>query len=602
MKIYFLAILFCIATLAFAQETAPLHTKILKAQTLLQTSKAEKGIALLKKHFAKTKDPAAATTLVDYYFNNNQLGNALEWAKTANLQSSNQLKDVQLYAKMLISQGQIQQALTHCLNYASTTGDAKGVYDIAYACEAMIKANEQSVLYNVFPLEFNTKGDIVNVTNYRNQYAISSNAYSEHGKFDFLMLEPYYNKWREPYIMLKKPNKTNQTSISYTLNGNHLYFSEYALISEKEKKKLGELPPQFTIYSAINKGNVWVDVQKLSFQKEGFSYKDPAIHPKGEMLVFSANLEDKSQYDLYFTTKEGSVWSKPKKLTALNTESNEVKPYFKNDGSLYFASDNPLGFGGYDIYKTTLENDIWLKPDILPMPLNSEYDDVGIAFHYEQPGGFIISNRVGSKGGFDLYGFEDFNLTLSVSVVDQSSGTVLPNAEIKLIKGDNIVAQKRADKSGSASFNVTPNLKYTIIANKSGFESNSKAILEKQRSDGEIFYLNIPLKAAPKTKAAEKYANQDFIDFEAQFVNNNDAPIAHTSVKIVNQKTGRMKVVQTDKEGRIELSLYLGNKYKFLIEYDGDLHEKHFSTENMEASLQNVLFILNNNEGKSLID
>ena len=45
----------------------------------------------------------------------------------------------------------------------------------------------------------------------------------------------------------------------------------------------------------------------------------------------------------------------------INTDGKEVFPYIDKEGTLYFASDNPSGMGGLDLYKSKGSKNKWSK-------------------------------------------------------------------------------------------------------------------------------------------------------------------------------------------------------------------------------------------------
>jgi len=74
----------------------------------------------------------------------------------------------------------------------------------------------------------------------------------------------------------------------------------------------------------------------------------------------------------------GNSWSVPEELSSLNTDGNEILPYFDPiEEDLYFASDGDFGIGGYDLYRSHYdsERDRWAEPMNLGFPVNSAMDD-----------------------------------------------------------------------------------------------------------------------------------------------------------------------------------------------------------------------------------
>lgn len=74
----------------------------------------------------------------------------------------------------------------------------------------------------------------------------------------------------------------------------------------------------------------------------------------------------------------GKSWGIPEEVTALNTEGNEILPYFDPiEDDLYFASDGYLGVGGFDLYRSHYdrERDQWTEAMNLGFPVNSAMDE-----------------------------------------------------------------------------------------------------------------------------------------------------------------------------------------------------------------------------------
>ncbi len=74
----------------------------------------------------------------------------------------------------------------------------------------------------------------------------------------------------------------------------------------------------------------------------------------------------------------GKSWTAPEEVDALNTEGNEILPYFDPiEEDLYFASDGYLGIGGFDLYRSHYdsERDQWSEPMNLGFPVNSAMDE-----------------------------------------------------------------------------------------------------------------------------------------------------------------------------------------------------------------------------------
>ncbi|WP_281615570.1 OmpA family protein [Flammeovirga sp. SubArs3] len=127
--------------------------------------------------------------------------------------------------------------------------------------------------------------------------------------------------------------------------------------------------------------------------------------PDGKGFYFSAKRDKKQKhYDLYYTTREGKKWKTPQPLSTINSSFDEIAPYFSNNGdTLFFASNSEKSIGGYDIFYSVLKNNNWSSPQTLPAPINSPFDEVFYSADTTGETVYISSNRIGGKGGYDIY-------------------------------------------------------------------------------------------------------------------------------------------------------------------------------------------------------
>jgi outer membrane protein OmpA-like peptidoglycan-associated protein len=112
-------------------------------------------------------------------------------------------------------------------------------------------------------------------------------------------------------------------------------------------------------------------------------------------------------HDIYVST-----WDEKKKRwgegvnmgPTINTEYDETGAFIHPDGkTLYFASKGHENMGGYDIFVSTLENGVWTKPRNLGYPINTPDDDVHFVISGSGRRGYYASFRPDGKGEKDIY-------------------------------------------------------------------------------------------------------------------------------------------------------------------------------------------------------
>jgi outer membrane protein OmpA-like peptidoglycan-associated protein len=171
----------------------------------------------------------------------------------------------------------------------------------------------------------------------------------------------------------------------------------------------------------------------FSINNDHYSVMHPTISNDGKKIFFASNMPGGyGGLDLYYCeilgVQEKKIDGKLKKSNKLsdpinlgksiNTEGNEVFPYFMNDNILFYSSDGRIGLGGLDIFMANNYLDTsQLEIDNVGKPFNSPKDDFSFFISQDIKFGFLSSNRPGGKGDDDIYCFK-FNLSISEGTDD----------------------------------------------------------------------------------------------------------------------------------------------------------------------------------------
>ncbi|MEI6123289.1 MAG: OmpA family protein [Bacteroidota bacterium] len=110
--------------------------------------------------------------------------------------------------------------------------------------------------------------------------------------------------------------------------------------------------------------------------------------------------------DVYMSHLKGSTWTSPKRLNSnINTKYHESSASISYDGkTLYFVSDKPGGFGGRDIYYSTLDKKgNWIKAVNIGSAINTPYDEEGVFIHPDGKTLYFSSKGHNSMGGYDIF-------------------------------------------------------------------------------------------------------------------------------------------------------------------------------------------------------
>ena len=148
----------------------------------------------------------------------------------------------------------------------------------------------------------------------------------------------------------------------------------------------------------------WSEPVLVMLGDTAFNYLYPAISSDGLTLYFTSDMPGGfGGYDLWRATRKSTAddFGRPVNLTSIiNTPGREVMPVLRNDSLLYFSSDGHPGIGGQDLFSARLNpNGKWSTPSNMGVPINSSYDEMSIVF-YPDPEtssvverGYFSSNR-----------------------------------------------------------------------------------------------------------------------------------------------------------------------------------------------------------------
>ena len=316
------------------------------------------------------------------------------------------------------------------------------------------------------------------------------------------------DNWAEPTPLPAVINTDDNEGAS-TLNAkaDELYFTRCPRV---KKENAG-----CDILYAKRQGSNWQAPESL-LKKEGqdsLNHGHPALTPDGKSIVFASDMPGgKGGKDLWMITydKRAKEWSKPVNLgSKINTSGNDMFPFIKRDGTLYFSSDGHLGMGGLDLYSAeALELKVWGNVQNLGYPVNSSADDFSVIFERsKEDKGFFTSNRAGGKGQDDIYSFRLPPIEFSLECVVKNKTTLepVPGAKLKLIGSDGSLVELTTDGSGKVLFEevsgkryLLKETNYTLEASKDEFLKDESKLTTVGYTESKKFYQEFFIQPATK--------------------------------------------------------------------------------------------------------
>ncbi len=488
--IFTLVLLLPVALSAQKQKTE-------RAYSAYQAGSYYDAIDLFKDVYSKTRDKQAKAEMVfmvsECYRLINDPKNAELWYKRA-VRSAFPRPEAQYWlAESTKKLGRYPQAIEEFRKYRQLVpGDPRTEQQIR-ACELAIEWQASPESYNVEELkEVNSRNSDFSPAFGRDDNGLlwftssrdDAQGNKEHGATGQSFSDIFETrldkkaKWSTPVPVDFLNSEFEDGTPSFSSDFTEVYFTRCEA-GKRESKGC-------VIMYSTREGTRWSNPVKLELLADSLVAAHPSVSPDGQTLYFVSDMPGGlGGKDLYRSTRTspGSPWSRPENLgTDINTRGNELFPFIREDGTLYFASDGHIGMGGLDIFRATPQaGDSWIVNNMRP-PINSPADDFGITFEKGAEKGIFSSSRKG-RGVDDLYTFEMPPLLFSITglVKDEKSGLPVQGATVQLIASDGANMQTETGNAGDFKFSLRPEVDYIFLASMRGF-LNGK---EKETTRGQ---------------------------------------------------------------------------------------------------------------------
>ena len=545
---------------------------------LVAKGEIDKVIEFYKTRYDSDKrDPQDAFRIAELYVKKKEYATALSWYdKESQLVYSSKI-NLFNYATTNRLMGEYQKALDAYLMYAALTGDVNKVMDLANQCERVIRSSALAYNYKLENYTYNTADNEAYIAVLRTNpvYITTKNNITPEDRTtnEIQQIVRAYENFAPPVkaYMNNVPNMTI-TGLSYTQDGNNVVFSaiDEKSASKKHKSKLEK------IYIADNLGGNFLNVKLLPIDVDGYSLKNPSFNKNGTTIYFSSNMPGGfGGYDIWQTTLKNNAWSTPKNLGKLvNSSADEINPFMPQDGAdniLYYSSNREGGFGGFDIYSVIKTAAIWEGAVLQPAPINSAGDDNSIIYDNETKTGYFTSNRSGGKGNFDVYRYTPFNLQLIVAAKDTFSEKPIDYALVQVIDAGDKLFEGVTNENGISAFQINKNKNYTLKVSKDAYRPALIKVNSFGKANGDSIFIDVPLKPDSQfssTKGASNTISLDnYIVFTGKVISAaTNKPAKNTKMRMVNYTTQKLREVDIDSTGRFEIKLLLNNNYKVIFE------------------------------------
>ncbi|MES2627712.1 MAG: carboxypeptidase regulatory-like domain-containing protein [Bacteroidota bacterium] len=518
--------------------------------------------------------------------------NAEVWYAQAVQLRSRKPIEVYYYAQALKSNEKYPEANNWMRLYNEMVPeDTRGVMHVT-AGDYVTKNSPVVQAYKVSPLTINTPGSDFGATFFMNESLVFASTddrnpavkreYSWRG-------QPYLDLFiadrvagggvTTPQSFSKALNtKFHEGPLSFTKDGLQVYFTSNNYSYRKGKAKKSKTGvTNLKVYRATLAGNDFVNIEELPFNSDEFSVCSPSLSKDGTRLYFSSDMPGGyGGYDLYMVEIDKGFFGRPQNLGQdINTEGNENYPFIHESNTLYFASDGYTGLGGYDVYSAKLRKGLFKEKTNLGKPVNSPKDDFCFIIDSAMTSGYFSSNRDGGTGEDDIYAFlyempsEVYSLT--GNVYDENEFSV--RDVVVFIKDETTgttLGKAVTDRDGFFSFNVSRYGKYKVVTQSAQYLPSTTDVPIVPSGDVKSLKINLERGIYSVFGTVR--------DSETNF------PLSDSKITIVKVSSMGEQTYSTRPDGKFEFQLEPNSTYRFIASRNGYLNNvTSFSTISRES-------------------
>ena len=269
------------------------------------------------------------------------------------------------------------------------------------------------------------------------------------------------------------------------------------------------------LYSASQSRGSFSEPVRVNVVGDSIVAAHPALNEDESFLYFVSDMDGGfGGKDIWVAEKSGGSFASPVNLgEAINTPGDEMFPYVRDNGELYFASNYHPGMGGFDLFMAVKDEDGNWKIENMGSPINSPLDDFGIAYVKGEDKGMFTSNRKGSRGD-DIYSFlvPPKIYEVEADVFDKENNNHIDGATVRIIGTDGTNMKMRT-QNGKFKMKLKPETEYVFAAFKDGYLRDKASASTIGLADSKDFTFQLYLTPTDSPIKVDNI-NYEFASFE----------------------------------------------------------------------------------------
>ncbi|MFT6715722.1 MAG: outer membrane protein OmpA-like peptidoglycan-associated protein [Saprospiraceae bacterium] len=392
--------------------------------------------------------------------------------------------------------------------------------------------------------------------------------------FDYLFYEDIYiseksdgGKWKSPKKISDNINSSgHEASIGLSVDGQQLL-----IYSSQED-------PDGDIYLSTLDGDVWSRPIPFLQINSKSAETHACFNVDGTAVFFTSNREEDNYggFDIYKINKlPDGTWSLPINLgPTINTKYDETAPFIHPDGvTLYFSSNGHKTMGGYDIFKSTINQETysWTNPENIGYPINTTGDDVFYVTSVDGNRAYYASEKSDGQGEKDLYIITSLDkkkkskaLTVMTGVFSMGNNEEIPEDAQITVKdaesGEILGIYRPNAKTGKYLFILPPGKTYDVSYEVEGYLFKSENLIVPTSSS--FAQINKEINLAPIKANESIVLNNVFFQYDSDKIIKESLPDLEKLAKLLNKNKSIIIEISghTDSKGKDAYNLRLSEK------------------------------------------
>lgn len=301
-------------------------------------------------------------------------------------------------------------------------------------------------------------------------------------------------RWLKPAMLRDSVlSSKSEGGLCFSADGGTLYFTSSRIV-DGSNRGTRIYKAKRTVEEKTGKKS-WGQLSGSGICSDSVSVGHPALTPDGSRMYFATDRlpGGKGGKDIWYAEWEDGKWGEPQNAgDPVNTEKDELFPYVRDNGDLYFASDGHGGFGGLDLY-CVRETEEGRKLIHLPAPLNSFGDDFGIAFRTGKEEGFLTSSRSGRSDNIYSFTFVPQRLRVRLLARNNTTEAPIPGVEVTVTCDDGNVYYLQTDTAGIAEMEAEPQREYVFAAENPRFLKGKGTVSTYRERGDRLFEVTVEM-------------------------------------------------------------------------------------------------------------